>query len=153
MSGGWQPRSAAEAAPPIEHEPERPSLLARGGGALLMLAGLLSFLAAVQLQVVVLLDGWHRVMPPLFVVLGIATVITGGSFMRARRWAVLAGLGLGGAGMLINVAWIAYAAYHHFFSMWGFFATVGSVLGLLGAALGARDALTADAARRALMMD
>ncbi len=92
-------------------------------------------------------------MPPLFVILGIATVVAGGSFMRARRWAVLAGLGLGAAGMLIHVVWVAYAAYHHFFSMWAVFATVGSVLGMLGAGLGARDALKADAARTALMMD
>ena len=115
MTAGWQPRSEGGPAPPEDDEAERPSVFARAGGALLMLSGLLMFLAAVQLFVVVGLSGWHRVVPPAFVLLGIATVVAGGSFMRARRWAVLAGLGLGGLGVALNVSWLAYAAYHRFF--------------------------------------
>ena len=37
--------------------------------------------------------------------------------------------------------------------MWALFATTASVVGLLGALAGSRDALRADAARRALMME
>lgn len=151
---GW--KSIAERAadpPPDPGEPEAPTGLIKAGGALLMLGGLLSALSGLQLQLILYLDGFQKVVPPSMILLGVAVVLCGGGFMRARRGAALAGLGVGLGLALLNIGWSIYSAVGGFFSMWVLFSTSASFLGAALAGVALPEALRVHAARTALLMD
>ena len=153
-SSGWTSLAEQRRAPPPDPgTPEVPTALVKAGGGALMLGGLLSVLSGAQLQFILHLWGAQKLAPPFMVAVGIAALLAGSGFMRARRRAVFASLALGGLLALGNVAWSIYSAVGGFFSLWVFFSTVASLLGIVLAGIAAPEALKVDAARSALLID
>ncbi len=151
---GWKSLADQRTEPlPDPGEPEAPTGLVKGGGAGLMLGGLLSVLSGVQLHVILVLWGFQRAAPPAMILLGAGVVVCGGGFMRARKGPALAAVGLGVALALLNIGWSIYSAVGGFFSMWVFFSTSASFLGAVIACIALPETLKVHAARTALLMD
>jgi len=94
-----------------------PSTLVRACSGVLMLAGLLTALAGLQLLFSRIIDVEVLVMKWALMVLGVAAIAIGWQASRARMWAAVSGLGLGVFLTLVNLGWLVFGFTHGMVSL------------------------------------
>ena len=94
--------------------PVQPHFIASIGMTVLMVAGLTSAVAALQVYVAVTINTWAWFVPGLYGVLGLVAIPVGGMVGRANYTAAVAGTGLAGAMTLVELFWVVYAVLHGF---------------------------------------
>jgi hypothetical protein len=111
-------------------------LLARVAGGVVVLAGLVVLLTAVQTWMIL-----DRLYPPYNLgpdaefALGVPAVIVGVMIFRARAWAAMAAIGLAGLMTLVSALWLVVSFAHGLFSFFAlgapFLAMAAFVLSIL----------------------
>ncbi len=127
-----------------------PTVMIRAAAGVLALTGLLTALTGLQTLLSVAVFGVFSVAPYLQLAFGVATIALAFYLGRARDWAALFGLGVSGALLALNGAWLVFSFANAFFSLFALvsaFAPLGTgILVLLAAA----DVRRASQARRRL---
>ena len=126
--------NAPSASPDVDIMEATTPLSAKAGGGVVLLAGVIFTMMALQTFAMITLRGVWIVMPALILLVGLALVASGVALFRARGWSGLGALIVSGVGALLSLAWLVVSVASGLF---GLFALAAPALALAGIVAGA----------------
>jgi hypothetical protein len=130
-----QSHIAPSANPDVDIADASTPLIAKASGGLILFAGALFVLMALQTLAVVNIYGFMKVTPYFILALGVGLVATGVSIFRAQGWAPIAAIVVAALGLIASSVWLVFSFANGLFGLFALGAPGFALASIFGGAL------------------